>query len=103
MLTMTIHGVTGHLDGSTVSTLLHCNDLEIVQQVKAIAESIGATPAQVSLSWILAKYPHSVVIPGTTKSKRVRENALAAQVELSGEQMKVLDGLAKNAQGGRYA
>ena len=79
------------------------SNLEIVQQVKAIAESIGATPAQVSLSWILAKYPHSVVIPGTTKSKRVRENALAAQVELSGEQMKVLDGLAKNAQGGRYA
>lgn len=68
-------------------------NLELVEEVGRIAEGRGVTPAQLALAWILAKAPHTVVIPGTRKKHRLDENAGAADVELSGEEVARLDGV----------
>ena len=51
----------------------------------------GATPAQISLAWMLCKKPWIVPIPGTRRVARMRENAGAAQVVLTPEEVAALD------------
>jgi aryl-alcohol dehydrogenase-like predicted oxidoreductase len=48
-------------------------NMAMVDMVKAVAERKGATPAQVSLAWLLAQKPWIVPIPGTTKLHRLEE------------------------------
>ncbi|WP_370325492.1 aldo/keto reductase [Euzebya sp.] len=55
-----------------------------------VAEEVGATPAQVSLAWLLASSPVQVPIPGTGSVEHLRENVAAAAVELSDEQVQRL-------------
>jgi aryl-alcohol dehydrogenase-like predicted oxidoreductase len=54
----------------------------IVEAVKAVAERLGATPAQVAIAWTLAQGEHVVPIPGTKKMRRLEENAAAADLDL---------------------
>lgn len=51
----------------------------------------NATPAQISMAWMMCKKPWIVPIPGTRKSERLSENAGAADVELSIEEVAKLD------------
>lgn len=62
--------------------------LELLQ--KAAAEK-GATPAQISLAWMLCKKPWLVPIPGTRKLGRLIENLAAAEVTLSADETAALD------------
>ena len=55
----------------------------IVEAVKAVAERLSATPAQVAIAWTLAQGEHVVPIPGTKKMRRLEENAAAADLDLS--------------------
>jgi aryl-alcohol dehydrogenase-like predicted oxidoreductase len=55
----------------------------LVDLLKRIADSKGATPAQVALAWLLAQRPWIVPIPGTTKLHRLEENLAAADLELT--------------------
>ncbi len=73
----------------------------IVDRVRAVAERLEATPAQVALAWVLAQGRFVVPIPGTTKAERVRENAAAARLELSATDLAELDD-APEAVGSRY-
>lgn len=57
-----------------------------------IAEEKQATPAQISLAWMMAKRPYIVPIPGTRKTDRLYENAGAAEVVLQPEEMASIDG-----------
>ena len=50
-----------------------------------------ATPAQISLAWMLCKKPYLVPIPGTRKPDRLAENAKAADVALTKEEVDALD------------
>jgi aryl-alcohol dehydrogenase-like predicted oxidoreductase len=68
-------------------------NLAIVSRVRAVAERVGATPAQVALAWVLARGPQVVPIPGTKTPKYLQENAAAADVELSAEDLADLDAL----------
>ena len=54
---------------------------ELLGMLNALAERRNATPAQIALSWMMAK--GIVPIPGTRKAERLKENAGAADVELS--------------------
>ncbi len=54
----------------------------IVEAVKAVAERLGATPAQVAIAWTLAQGEQVVPIPGTKKMRRLEENATAADLDL---------------------
>ncbi|KSU82044.1 Predicted oxidoreductase [Fictibacillus enclensis] len=58
----------------------------LVELIKKIAAEKGATPAQVSLAWVLAQRPWIVPIPGTRKLERLEENLGAAKVELTPEE-----------------
>jgi pyridoxine 4-dehydrogenase len=63
-------------------------------QVQAVAAEIGATASQVALAWLLHHGEHVLLIPGTSSLDHLEENLGAATVELSPEQVTLLDGLA---------
>src|SRR5579884_2763829 len=69
------------------------------------ARSLGVTPAQLALAWVLAKGEDIVPIPGTKSPTRLEENAAAADLELSAEDVAELDGaISPDAvRGERYA
>lgn len=46
-----------------------------------------ATPAQISLAWLLAQKPFIVPIPGTTKLHHLKENLGALNVEFTSEEL----------------
>jgi aryl-alcohol dehydrogenase-like predicted oxidoreductase len=77
-------------------------NLKFADAVSAVASEVGATPAQVALAWILSKGDDIVPIPGTKRAERVAENAAAASLELSGEQVLRLDSISAPA-GERYS
>jgi len=77
-------------------------NIRIVEVVDAVATEVGATPAQVALAWLLAQGDDIAPIPGTKRVSRIEENAAAADVELSPEQLDRLGAIAPAA-GDRYA
>ena len=64
---------------------------ELLALIRRFAEEKDATPAQVSLAWMLRKRPYIVPIPGTRKESRLRENADASEVMLTEEEFKEID------------
>ncbi len=68
-------------------------NLRIVDEVKAVASELDATPAQVALAWLLAQGDDIAPIPGTKHVARVEENTAADALELSAEQIQRLDDL----------
>jgi aryl-alcohol dehydrogenase-like predicted oxidoreductase len=66
-------------------------NMVLVDLVKAVAESKGATPAQVALAWLLAQRPWIAPIPGTTKLHRLKENLGAVNVGLTEADLKEID------------
>ncbi|MFN8150177.1 MAG: aldo/keto reductase [Solirubrobacterales bacterium] len=77
-------------------------NMRIVDEVRAVADEAGATPAQVALAWLLAQGEDIAPIPGTKRVSRLEENAAADALELTREQLERLSGLPA-AQGDRYA
>jgi len=69
------------------------HNLRAVDEVKAIAVEVGATPAQVALAWVLAQGDDIAAIPGTKRVSRVEENTAADAIQLSPEQIDKLDTL----------
>jgi aryl-alcohol dehydrogenase-like predicted oxidoreductase len=76
----------------------------LVDVLGRIADEKGLTRAQIALAWLLAQKPWIVPIPGTTKLHRLEENVGAAQVRLSGDDLKnIADALAEiEIEGARY-
>jgi aryl-alcohol dehydrogenase-like predicted oxidoreductase len=68
-------------------------NLDLVDEVKVVAERLGATPGQVALAWLLAQRPWIVPIPGTRRLERLDENLAAAELELSATDLDQLTGL----------
>ena len=63
----------------------------LVERLQQIAARGKATPAQVALAWLLAQKPWIVPIPGTTKLHRLEENLGAAQIELTGDDLRAIE------------
>ena len=59
--------------------------------LSAVATTLGATPLQVALAWLLRRSPNILLIPGTSSPAHLRENLAAADVELSEEVIAELD------------
>jgi aryl-alcohol dehydrogenase-like predicted oxidoreductase len=68
-------------------------NLRIVDEVRAVAREVGATPAQIALAWLLAQGDDIAPIPGTKRVARVEENTAADGIELSAEQVERLNHL----------
>jgi pyridoxine 4-dehydrogenase len=59
--------------------------------VRAIADQLDKTPAQVGLAWLLAHAPNTLLIAGTKSIAHLEENIGAANVALSADAMARLD------------
>lgn len=60
-----------------------------------IAAGKGSTPAQLALAWVLAQSENLIPIPGTKRSRYLEENAKAADVDLSAEDIADIEHLLK--------
>jgi pyridoxine 4-dehydrogenase len=56
-----------------------------------VAEKHGATPAQVALAWLLARYERMLLIPGTSSIAHLEENIAAIELELDDVDLAALD------------
>jgi aryl-alcohol dehydrogenase-like predicted oxidoreductase len=76
----------------------------LVDHVRGLARARNATPGQVALAWLLAQHPSIVPIPGTRSNSRVDENARAASLPLSADDIADLNNLTDQVaiQGNRY-
>ena len=63
----------------------------LLDLLNKLAGEKNATPAQISLAWMLCKKPYIVPIPGTRKAARLQENAGAADVCLSAAEVQAID------------
>ena len=63
----------------------------IIDLLKTFAEKKNATPAQISLAWMLHKYPNVVPIPGSKNMERIIENLDASEVVLTDEEFTSLE------------
>jgi len=76
----------------------------MVDVIGAIAARKGVTNAQIALAWLLAQKPWIVPIPGTTKLHRLEENLGAADVELTADDLHIIENAVSGVevQGERY-
>jgi aryl-alcohol dehydrogenase-like predicted oxidoreductase len=76
----------------------------LVDLVSRFAQKKKVTPAQVALAWVLAQKPWMVPIPGTTKLHRLEENIGAVSVELTPEDLRLINDAASKVEvrGERY-
>lgn len=79
----------------------------VVDMVRAVADSLGATPAQVALAWLLAQGRRLglpvVPIPGTRKAQRIDENLGALDLELAPSHLDALGEASDAVVGSRSA
>jgi pyridoxine 4-dehydrogenase len=59
--------------------------------VARVAGKHGATPTQIALAWLLARYDRMLLIPGTSSVAHLEENMAAAELELDVADLDVLD------------
>ncbi len=64
---------------------------ELLNLVRSLAQEKGATPAQISLAWMLCKKPYIVPIPGSRKVERIRENRDASNISLTAAEVAAID------------
>lgn len=62
-----------------------------------VANTLGATPMQVALAWLLQRSPNLLLIPGTSSVGHLQQNLAAAQVQLPADAVARLDGIAAAA------
>lgn len=66
-------------------------NLALVDGVRAVAERRGVTPGQVALAWVLAQGDDVVPIPGTKRVGYLEENAAAADLALTADDLVALE------------
>jgi aryl-alcohol dehydrogenase-like predicted oxidoreductase len=80
-------------------------NLRLVERVREIAAEKRVTPGQLALAWVLHQGDDIVPIPGTKRRTYLEENAAAAEIELTEEELERLDEVLPPgaAAGDRYA
>jgi aryl-alcohol dehydrogenase-like predicted oxidoreductase len=66
-------------------------NLELAERVREIAKGKDATPGQLALAWLLHGGEDIVPIPGTKRRKYLEENAAAADITLTGEDLRRIE------------
>ncbi|MFL5845334.1 MAG: aldo/keto reductase [Solirubrobacteraceae bacterium] len=77
-------------------------NLDLVARIEELARDKGVAPAQLALAWVLAQGDDIAPIPGTKKVQRLEENAGAADVTLSAEELEEIAQALPAAAGLRY-
>jgi aryl-alcohol dehydrogenase-like predicted oxidoreductase len=80
-------------------------NMELVERVEELAGEKGVTAGQLALAWVLHRGEDIVPIPGTKRVRYLEENAAAAEIELSDDDLRRLEEIAPAgvAAGDRYA
>jgi len=80
------------------------HNLALVERVRELAGELGCTTAQLALAWLLHQGDDVVPIPGTRRVRYLEENAAAADIRLSEEQLARIEAAvpAGAAAGDRY-
>jgi len=68
-------------------------NLDIVRRVKRLAARKRCTAAQLALAWVLAQGEDVIPIPGSKRRERLEENAAAADIQLTAEELSEIDAL----------
>jgi aryl-alcohol dehydrogenase-like predicted oxidoreductase len=76
-------------------------NLAIGGRVREVADNRGATPGQIALAWLLTRGNDVAAIPGTKRVAYLEENADAADLQLTDDELAALEGVGA-AQGDRY-
>ena len=71
------------------------NNQKLASEFAALASRKNITPAQLALAWVLPQGDSIIPIPGTKRRKYLEENAMAADVVLSPEEIEEIEGLLK--------
>jgi aryl-alcohol dehydrogenase-like predicted oxidoreductase len=66
-------------------------NLELVEELEALARDKGAAPAQLALAWLLTRGKNVVPIPGSRRVERLEENAAAVDIKLSDTELHRLE------------
>lgn len=61
--------------------------------LQSVADTLGATPMQVALAWLLQRSPNILLIPGTSSVAHLRQNLASADLELPPEALDILNSL----------
>ncbi len=69
-------------------------NLALADQLRALAEEKGCTPAQLALAWLLARHENVIPIPGTSNPQRLEENVSAVYIELTQQELDRIDRVA---------
>lgn len=77
--------------GGFIGRLLTDDVLEAVERLRAIADELGVSLAQLALGWVLREPNVASAIVGATQPEQVEANAAASGVELSGETLTAID------------
>jgi aryl-alcohol dehydrogenase-like predicted oxidoreductase len=79
-------------------------NLALVEALESMARDKGTTAAQLALAWLLTRGEHVVPIPGMRRIARLEENAAAAGIALTGDELERLETIAPagSAAGLRY-
>jgi aryl-alcohol dehydrogenase-like predicted oxidoreductase len=79
-------------------------NLELVDRVRELAASKGATPSQLAIAWVLAQGDDVVPIPGTKRRSYLEENLGALDVELTPEDLAAIEEVTprESVAGARY-
>jgi aryl-alcohol dehydrogenase-like predicted oxidoreductase len=79
-------------------------NLDLVSRIEDLARSKDCTPSQLALAWVLAQGRDIVPIPGTKRVRYLEENAAAAEITLSPDDLEAIDAAAPAgvAAGERY-
>ncbi len=64
---------------------------DLLELLNTLAHDKNATPAQISLAWMMCKKPYIVPIPGTRKLERLIENAGSADIILTSDEVALID------------
>jgi aryl-alcohol dehydrogenase-like predicted oxidoreductase len=63
------------------------------ETLSQVSGDLGATPLQTALAWLLQRSPNILLIPGTSSPAHLRENLAAAELKLTEEALRRLDGI----------
>lgn len=63
---------------------------KVADKVRLIAQKYKATTAQIALTWLLKRWPHTILIPGTKSIRHLHENLKAGDIDLTIEEVETL-------------
>ena len=77
----------GATDEQFVDSYLTSENFDVLEEVEAVAREVEASPAQVSLAWLMAHEQVVAPIAGATSIEQLREDLEATQIELTADQV----------------